>query len=134
MKKRVINIVIDIGLLILLAIIACTLITGCTQEEKESLSMEDVDYICKYDNFDRVKSEDPGYIVELRDRTTGVHYYVFCRGYRAALTPVYEADGSVRVSETPKSDKQKTIDELMKDHGMTQKEAEKVYNNIKGDD
>ena len=134
MKKRVINIVIDIGLLILLAIIACTLMTGCTQEEKESLSMENIDYICKYDNFDRVKSEDPGYIVELRDRTTGVHYYVFCIGYRAALTPVYEADGSVRVSETPESDKQKTIDELMKDHGMTQKEAEKVYNNIKGDD
>ena len=134
MKKGVINIIINIGLLILLAIIACTLMTGCTQEEKEAFNMEDIDYMCKYDNFDRVKSEDPGYIVELRDKTTGVHYYVFCKGNRAAITPVYEADGSIRVSETPKSDKQKTIDELMKDHGMTQEEAEKVYNNIKGDD
>ena len=134
MKKGVINIIIDIGLLILLAIIACTLMTGCTQKEKEAFSMDEIDYMCKYDNFDKVKNEDDGDLVELRDRTTGVHYYVLCRGYRAAITPVYEADGSVRVSEAPKSDKQKTIDKLMKDHDMTQEEAEKVYNDIKGDD
>ena len=35
---------------------------------------------------------------EIRDKTTGVHYYEYQTSHQYGLSPVYEADGRVRVT------------------------------------
>lgn len=60
---------------------------------------EKVDYVSisgeRFEIVERISS----YLKEVRDSQTGVHYYYLSAGYGKTLTPIYESDGSVRVSE-----------------------------------
>lgn len=38
-------------------------------------------------------------VSEVRDLETGVHYYLYEGGYGDILTPVYESDGTIRVTD-----------------------------------
>jgi len=90
MKKKI--------LILSLGLLTATITIGCSQESQDRVGMPFIDYICKYDNFEII--ENDGDIAEIRNKETGVHYYYYSsNNYRLAMTPVYEADGTVRVSK-----------------------------------
>lgn len=91
-------------------VVLLTLLTlvGCQQKvvyldengnEINPPKQEEVDYVSssgeRFEIIERISS----YLKEVRDSQTGVHYYYLSSNHGKSLTPVYESDGSVRVSE-----------------------------------
>ena len=60
---------------------------GNPVESSKTLYHERFEIVDRFSNFK-----------EIRDVTTGVHYYMYSYGYEGGLTPVYESDGSIRVT------------------------------------
>ena len=58
-------------------------------------------YVAGTEGQFEVVREIGSYLEEIRDTTTGVHYYLYklssSSGY-SGLSPIYEADGSIRVT------------------------------------
>lgn len=93
-------------LIILLSLLT---LVGCKQKVvyldengnaiENPLQQKEVDYINysgdRFEIVEKITSE----LKEVRDTQTGVHYYYFYVGYGMTLTPIYESDGSIRVSK-----------------------------------
>lgn len=89
---------------ILITLTLITFLCGCSKTvylDEYGNEIEQPNYL--YGTGDRFEiiNEFDDYLYEIRDVTTGVHYYLYeiytSNGGRG-LTPVYESDGSVRVS------------------------------------
>lgn len=56
-------------------------------------------YLDSYGDFDFVKKDDK--ISEIRNKETGVHYYMITSsGYKGGLAVVYNNDGSIRITKS----------------------------------
>lgn len=84
-------------LILSLGLLTASIMTGCSQSSTDRIMMSYVDYICKYDNFELIEDDERGDIAEIRDKNTGVHYYFYT--IKGAMSPVYESNGTVRVSK-----------------------------------
>lgn len=84
---------------------AMFILSGCTKtiyldengNEIEPPKEESVDYVESMgEKFEIIEEFD--ILKEVRDVDTGVHYYLYYTGYKCGISPVYESDGSVRVT------------------------------------
>lgn len=82
----------------------CLLLTGCTRyEDAEDISKETVGgYFTRIKEWDTVNMHYE--IVYAND--TGVKYLILKNGYRAGITPLYNADGSLQVYEESEGDEE----------------------------
>ena len=77
--------------LCLICFFALASLTSCSYKSGDTV------YSNKYANLEVLESDpDDGLGRVLIDRTTGVLYYYYINGNAAGLTPLYNADGSLK--------------------------------------
>lgn len=87
----------------LLVALTLIMLCGCTktvyldQDGNEIKQVEDSINWWVEDKLEIVKKYDTS-LYEIRDIDTGVHYYLYRTVHNGGLTPVYEQDGSIRVT------------------------------------
>ena len=87
----------------LITILTLILLCGCTKTVYVDSNGNEIDnpnvYDTKFDNqFIVVKGSLNNYY-ELRHIETGIHYIWVRSGYGGGLSPLYEADGTIRVTK-----------------------------------
>lgn len=81
--------VIATALCILILILVAGHMSGCSSQESEET---------RYTAYERSKINGFRF-TELVDKDTGVHYLVVDGGYGCAVSPMYNADGTIKTEE-----------------------------------
>lgn len=87
---------------VMVAIAMCFLLAGCGGKD---VMDEEVDIANKY--FDLHEIYEDGFTSVVYDKNTGVMYFMVLSGYQFGITPIYNADGSLKlydVYEIPESE------------------------------
>lgn len=82
--------VIATALCILILILVAGHMSGCSSQESEET---------RYTAYERSKIINGFRFTELVDKDTGVHYLVVDGGYGCAVSPMYNADGTIKTEE-----------------------------------
>ena len=88
----------------MIVIALITLLSGCVKtvyvdENGNKITQpERIEYLPRAEGRFEVVEKVGAHLTEARDTSTGVHYYYHNVSGTSGLTPVYEADGSVRVT------------------------------------
>lgn len=95
MSDKKVNIISGVGLSILSITAFMLAIAGCDKADKVEASVEasvEGNFEVVGDSF--IKSKKA---VEIVDKETGVHYLLVSSSHGVAITPLYNADGSLKV-------------------------------------
>lgn len=108
-------------LLLIVTLLFSLILTGCSFNE--NIKQKELDNL-KEDGFTVVYEEDDLKMKEVKDTSTGVHYFMIEKGYFGGMTPVILGDGSYKVNgEKPKSISFETISESSRIKEVRHKET-----------
>lgn len=93
MKTKIKKILFTVSLTVLFAL--PTILTACSNVTSSYNPGDDI-----YEQFiivDSVYDFNFGYLYTVYDKDTKVMYYVMSSGYKGGISPIYEADGTVKI-------------------------------------
>ncbi len=83
--------------LIVVMVLVLTL-TGCETKRKSYENGKET-FFDKFVVLEEIHDLDDGWLYVMYDKETKVEYYHYSGGYQGAMSPIYNADGTVKVYE-----------------------------------